>query len=74
MPDSGLLALSLTSLIVGIMLFLYPKGLVSLSNVLSRTIAVLDAPLLRYRYVVAAIAFLGSYAFFKLALWLPLIR
>ncbi len=68
MPDSGLLFLSLASLIVGTLLFLHPKAILVCSSFLNRTLVVLDDALIRRRYVVGLLAFIASYAFFKLAL------
>ena len=74
MPDSGLLFLSLMSLLLGAMLFLYPKGFSSFSKAVNRTLTVVDDGLMRRRYLVGLLAFAGSYAFFRLALLLPGLR
>ena len=73
MPDSGLLFLSLTSLLVGVLLFLYPRAVLKLNGVLNKMLSV-DEKLLRKRYVVGTLAFIASYAFFKLALMAPALR
>ena len=74
MPDTGFLFLSLVSLVLAVVLFLHPQGLVRFSGALNRTLAILDERLIRYRYLVGLLAFAGSYAFFRLALLLPLLR
>ena len=74
MPDTGCLFLSLVSITSGVLLVLYPNGIAALSNVVNRTLDVLDRQMLRYRYVSALLAFAGSYAFFKLSLLLPMLR
>ena len=74
MPDTGFLFLSLASLLVGVMLFLYPKGFSKFSKTLNRTLTVVDDRLMRRRYLVGLLAFIGSYAFFRLALLLPALR
>ena len=71
MPDSGMLALSLLSLLIGSALVLSPKALLSLSRRLNTTLLTLDEWLIRHRYVMALVAFAACYAFFKLALLLP---
>ena len=74
MPDTGFLFLSLLSVFIGSMLVLYPNGLVQVGNTLNRTITALDQWLVRYRYVTALLAFVGSYAFFRVAILLPGMR
>ena len=74
MPDSGFIFLSLASLVLGASLFLYPKVLLKLSGMMNRTMAVLDDQLIRHRYVIGLLAFIASYALFKLALMLPTLR
>ena len=74
MPDSGFLGLSVASVALGALLFLSPKSVLRFSEVLNRTLAVLDAQVVRYRYVVGLLAFVASYAFFKLALLLPSLK
>ena len=74
MPDSGLLVLSFVSLVLGVLLILYPSAIKQLSSALNRTLAVLDEPIVRYRYGVGLLAFIASYAFFKLALLLPTLK
>ena len=74
MPDTGFLFLSLVSIGVGSLLILYPQGLLRLNESLNRTLSLLDQWLIRYRYVTALLAFIGSYAFFKLALTLPMLH
>ena len=74
MPDSGFLVLSLLSIIVGVMLFLMPKAIVKFSGLLNRTMAAVDEQLIRHRYVMGGLAFVASYAFFKIALMLPALR
>lgn len=74
MPDTGFLFLSLASVLLGTLLVLFPKAVVKLSSVLNRTLAAVDDVFLRYRYVVAILAFAASYAFFQIALTLPGLR
>ena len=74
MPDTGFLFLSLASLLVGVMLFLYPKGFSRFGKTLNRTLTVVDDRLMRRRYLVGLMAFIGSYAFFRLSLLLPALR
>lgn len=74
MPDTGFLFLSLVSVGVGSLLMLYPNGLLRVNESLNRTFSLMDQRLIRYRYVTALLAFVGSYAFFKLALLLPMMR
>lgn len=74
MPDSGFLALSLLSVVVGVMLFLAPKAIMKFSGLLNRTMTVLDDQLIHHRYVMGVLAFVASYAFFKIALMLPALR
>ncbi len=74
MPDTGFLVLSLGAVVLGTLLFLYPNALLKVSNLLNRTMVMLDKELMRYRYVVGLLAFAASYAFFKIALTLPLLR
>ena len=71
MPDSGFLVLSLLSIVMGVMLFLAPQAIVKFGGLLNRTMAVLDGQLVRHRYVMGVLAFVASYAFFKIALMLP---
>ena len=74
MPDTGFLFLSIASLVLATFLVLVPKAVAKLSNVLNRTLAAVDEPLMRYRYFVAVLAFAASYAFFQIALTLPALR
>ena len=74
MPDMTLLLLSVVSVIVGGGLVLYPETMLRVSGLLNRTLTVLDQRIIRHRYVFGALAFLASYAFFKLALLLPTLR
>ncbi|MDP3703037.1 MAG: hypothetical protein Q8R78_01415 [Candidatus Omnitrophota bacterium] len=74
MPDTGFLFLSLASVLLGILLVLFPQAVVKLSSVLNRTLAAVDDVFLRYRYLVAVLAFVASYAFFHIALTLPAFR
>ena len=74
MPDTGFLFLSLASVLLGTLLVLFPQAVVKLGSFLNRTLAAMDEPLIRYRYVVALSAFAASYAFFQIALTLPAVR
>jgi hypothetical protein len=74
MPDTGMLALSVASLIVGSLLVLAPQALVRLSEALNRLVGTLDPWLMRHRYVMALAAFAAGYAFFQLALLMPTLR
>ena len=73
MPDTGLLFLSLVNLIMGVSLILYPHAISTLSKVLNRTLAVWDHQLMRHRHILGVLACLASYAFFQLALLVPLL-
>ena len=74
MPDTGLLFMSVLSLVVGTSVILFPQGILKLSAWLNRTVQMVDEPLMRYRYLVALAAFAASYAFFRIALLLPDLR
>jgi len=74
MPDSGCLFLSLGSVALGVVLFLYPHTLAKASGVLNKTLLALDEMLLRSRYFMGLLAFAASYAFFRLAFLLPDLR
>ena len=74
MPDTGFLFLSLMGVLLGSILVLYPDGLMQIGNALNRTMTALDRWFVRYRYMTALLAFLGSYAFFRIALLLPGMR
>ena len=74
MPNMGFICLSLASLLVGALLFLYPRALLRLSTQLNRTLSVLDDQLIRRRYIVGLLAFAASYAFFQIALLLPALK
>ena len=74
MPDSGFLVLSFLSIAVGVMLFLLPHTLMKFSVLLNRTLTVFDDQMIRHRYVMGMLAFVASYAFFKIALMLPTLR
>ena len=74
MPDSGFLVLSLLSIVLGTALFLSPQALLKASSLVNRTLVVLDEQLMRHRYVMGVLAFVASYAFFKIALMLPALR
>lgn len=71
MPDSGMLALSLFSVVGGITFILFPGALLRFSSFLNRTIGVFDQRLMRYRYALGVLLFLLSYGLFRLALLLP---
>ena len=71
MPDTGMVVLSLICVVAGVGLILSPHFLLEVSLRLNRTHGPLDQKLIRHRYLVGALAFLASYSFFKLALWLP---
>jgi hypothetical protein len=71
MPDSGLLFLSLLSVVGGAMFVLFPDALMKISGALNRTLAVLDERLMRYRYILGVLLFLLSYGLFRVALLLP---
>ena len=53
---------------------LYPKLLVKVNSQLNKRLRDLDRDLIRNRYGVGLLAFVASYAFFKLALLLPQLR
>jgi len=56
------------------MMVLFPKMVLSASHGLNRIVTTLDEPLLRYRYLVGVLLAVTSYAFFRLALLLPMLR
>ena len=74
MPDTGFLFLSLASLVIGAAMILFPDAVLGASEFLNRTMQVLDKPLMRHRHLVGFVTFAASYAFFKIALWLPALR
>lgn len=74
MPDTGFLGLSFLSMLVGVMLFLFPQAILRFSGLLNRTLVVLDERLIRQRFLVGLLAFAASYAFFQLALLFPMLR
>ena len=65
--------LSLLSVLLGTALFLFPGAVLRLSTALNRTLAVLDERLIRHRFVIGLVAFGAGYAFFRLALLVPVI-
>jgi len=66
------LILSLLGVVMGAMFFLFPNGLLRLSQALDRAlVAMPDERLLRYRYVVGLLCFVAGYELFKLALLIP---
>jgi len=71
MSDSGMLFLSLTSIVVGGALFLSPKFLLALSSRLNISRGTVDQWVVRYRYIAGVLAFVAGYGFFRLALLLP---
>lgn len=71
MPDSGMVFLSLLSVVVGGCLVLSPQTLLTLSERLNVSLVTLDRWLIRHRYIMGIAAFGASYAFFSLALQLP---
>ena len=68
MPDTGLLIASALCLILGVSCFLFPHPLLILSEVLNKTVAILDAKLIRHRYMFGCLLFLVCYLFFRGAL------
>ena len=74
MPDSGLLFMSLFCLAAGVGFIMFPHSLLAISQVLNRTLVVLDERLIRYRYVCGLLLFLVSYLCFRLALLVPALR
>lgn len=74
MPDTGFLFLSLVCVVLGTLLVLYPDAVRKLSKWLNRTLAAVDDGFVRYRYVVALLAFAASYAFFQISLMIPALR
>ena len=61
-------AVSTASLVFGVLLFLGPTLVTKLNDTLSRTLAGLDQPLLRLRYLVGLLLLISSYLFFVLGL------
>ncbi len=74
MPEMGLLVLSLLSLVIGVLLLVSPKTVVSLGRVLNRTITTLDESMIHARYIWAALLVLTSYGLFRLAVLLPTLK
>lgn len=68
MPDRYLLSLSAVVLVCGVMLFLFPAGLIRFSRWVNRLLAAPDQLLMRYRYLVGLLCFVASYCLFRLAL------
>ena len=72
MPDRGCLILSLLGVVMGAMFFLFPNGLLRLSQAFNRAlVAAPDEQLLRYRYLVGLLCFVAGYGVFTLALLIP---
>ncbi len=74
MPDTGCLALSGASVVLGVMLFMFPHPLVKIGELLNRTLVVMDQALLRYRYLLGLGLFVLAYGLFHLSLLLPTVR
>ncbi len=74
MLDFGLLLLSLVCLTAGVGFVLFPHPLLTISQVLDRTLVSLDERLIRYRYLCGALLFVVSYLCFRLALLVPGLR
>ena len=74
MPDTGCFALSVFALVSGVGLILFPHPLVMLSRTLNKTLVQLDDHVMRYRYLLALLAFAMSYGMFRLSIFLPLFR
>ena len=59
---------SVTFLVVGVLFFLGPNVVKQLNVVLDRSIRVVDANVMKYRYLIGLVLLLLSYAMFRLAL------
>lgn len=68
MQATWLLWVSLASLVLGIMCFLFPSGLAKLSSMLNHSVVTMDQAVLRYRYVVGALALILSYGLFNIVM------
>ena len=68
MSQTGCLVLSLLFLVAAVAFILFPRGLLSLSRAMNRTLIVLDDQLVRHRYLVSLVLFAVSYMVFKLSL------
>jgi hypothetical protein len=69
MPHQGLLLLSLSAMVIGTMYFLFPRVLLRVGQALNRfALQASDERMLRYRYLIGLIFFIGGYGLFKLAL------
>lgn len=65
---SVLWAISTISLVAGVLMFLGPRLVVRLNDVLTRHLATLDQPMMRFRYLVGLLLMVSGYLFFRLAL------
>ena len=74
MPDTGFLFLSLASMVVGTMLFLFPQAMMKFNQTLNHTMVSFDKQLIRHRYLFGLLTFLAGYAFFRISLLLPVVR
>ena len=74
MPDSGLLLLSLLCLGAGVGFILFPHPLLTISQVLNRSLLSLDDKLIRHRYICGILLFVVSYLCLRLALLVPVLR
>ena len=71
LPDSGCLFLSLVCVAVAVMLVLFPGSVLRTSQVLDKTLTVLDEHLVRHRYVFSLVLFAVGYSLFRLSLLIP---
>ncbi len=65
---SILWAISTISLVAGVLMFLEPRLIVKLNDALTRNLAALDQPMMRFRYLVGLLLMVSGYLFFRLAL------
>ena len=65
---SILWAISTISLVAGVLMFLEPRLVVKLNDALTRNLAALDQPMMRFRYLVGLLLMVSGYLFFRLAL------
>ena len=71
MPNRGLCLVSLLCVGFTVLMFLFPNVVAGANRLLNRTVAALDEPLLRYRYVLGVLLAVAAYCVFRLAVLLP---
>jgi hypothetical protein len=71
MPHKGLLLLSLGCALLSVLFFLFPGAISGANRFLNQTLASLDEPLMRYRYLFGALLAVAAYCIFRVALLVP---